>query len=211
MASPLQRPGPTPPGTSPSTPPSTAASSASCKKSSAVVTPGTPLVEVGDATDLEVEIDVLSRDAAQIHPGDLVLLEHWGGGPPLKGRVRVVEPSGFTKISTLGVEEQRVWVIVDLVEPPEERPTLGDGFRVEARVVIDEAQNVVRVPTSALFCAGEDHAVFSVKEGVVHKQPVKVGRQNGLEAEILTGLAEGDQIVLHPSDQIEVGVKVKQR
>ena len=181
------------------------------QESSSVVTPGTPLVEVGDSTDLEVEIDVLSRDAAQIHPGDLVLLEHWGGGPPLKGRVRVVEPSGFTKISTLGVEEQRVWVIVDLVQPPEERPTLGDGFRVEARVVIDEAQNALRVPTSALFRAGEEHAVFSVKEGVVHKQPVKVGRQNGLEAEILTGLAEGDQIVLHPSDQIDEGVKVKQR
>ena len=160
---------------------------------------------------MEVEIDVLSRDAAKIDPGDLVLLEHWGGDPPLKGRVRVVEPSGFTKISTLGVEEQRVWVIVDLVDPPEERPTLGDGFRVEARIVIDEAQNVLRVPTSALFRAGEEHAVFRVKDGVVHKQPVKVGRQNGLEAEILTGLAEGDQVVLHPSDQIEDGVKVKQR
>jgi HlyD family secretion protein len=181
------------------------------QESSAVVTPGTALVELGDPSDLEVEIDVLSRDAVKIHPGDLVLLEHWGGPKPLEGRVRVVEPSGFTKISTLGVEEQRVWVIVDLVAPPKERPTLGDGFRVEARIVIDEAVNVLRVPTSALFRVRDKPAVFLVKDGVAHQQLVNVGRQNGLEAEITEGLAEGDKIVLHPSDQIEDGVKVKQR
>ena len=113
------------------------------QESSAVVTPGTSLVELGDPSDLEVEIDVLSRDAVKIHPGDTVFLEHWGGVKPLEGRVRVVEPSGFTKISTLGVEEQRVWVIVDLVDPPEQRTTLGDGFRVEARIVIDEANERV--------------------------------------------------------------------
>ena len=181
------------------------------QESSAVVTPGTALVELGDPTDLEVEIDVLSRDAAKIEPGDTAYLEHWGGPVPLKGRVRVVEPSGFTKISTLGVEEQRVWIIVDLVDPPEERKSLGDGFRVEARIVIDEANNVLRVPTSALFRVGEDPAVFRVIDGVVHQQKVKVGRQNGLEAEILEGLAEGDQVVLHPSDQIDDDIKVQQR
>ncbi len=181
------------------------------QESSAVVMPGTALVELGDPSDLEVEIDVLSRDAVKMHPGDLALLEHWGGSAPLKGRVRVVEPSGFTKISTLGVEEQRVWVIVDLVEPPEQRPTLGDGFRVEARIVIDEAQNVLRIPTSALFREGEDPAVFLVQNGIAHKHKVTVGRQNGLEAEIAKGLSEGDEIVLHPSDQIEDGVKVRQR
>jgi HlyD family secretion protein len=181
------------------------------QESSAVVTPGTPLVELGDPSDLEVEIDVLSRDAVKIHPGDLVLLEHWGGVKPLEARVRVVEPSGFTKISTLGVEEQRVWVIADLVDPPEKRSTLGDGFRVEARIVIDEAQNVLRVPSSALFRVKEKPAVFLVKDGVAHQQEVAVGRQNGLEAEIVKGLSEGDVIVLHPSDQIEDGVKVKQR
>jgi HlyD family secretion protein len=130
---------------------------------------------------------------------------------PLEARVRVVEPSGFTKISTLGVEEQRVWVIADLVDPPEKRTTLGDGFRVEARIVIDEAKNVLRVPTSALFRVKEKPAVFLVKDGVAHQQEVEVGRQNGLEAEIKKGLSEGDEIVLHPSDQIENGVKVKQR
>jgi HlyD family secretion protein len=181
------------------------------QESSAVVMPGTSLMELGDPSDLEVEIDVLSRDAAKIRPGNLVLLEHWGGDAPLHGRVRVIEPSGFTKISTLGVEEQRVWIICDIEETPEQRPSLGDGFRVEARVVIDEAQNVLRVPTSALFRAGDDSAVFRVVDGVVRTQKVKVGRQNGLEAEILEGLSEGDQIVLHPSDQIEDGVQVKQR
>lgn len=181
------------------------------QESSAVVTPGAPLVELGNPSDLEVEIDVLSRDAVRIHPGDLVLLEHWGGAKPLEARVRVVEPSGFTKISTLGVEEQRVWVIADLVEPFETRRTLGDGFRVEARIVIDEAQNVLRIPTSAIFRVKEQPAVFLVKDGVTKQQLVKIGRQNGLEAEVVEGLAEGDEIVLHPSDQIDDGVKVRQR
>lgn len=181
------------------------------QESAAVVTPGTPLVELGDPDDLEVEIDVLSRDAVKIHPNDLVYLEHWGGERPLEGRVRTVEPSGFTKISTLGVEEQRVNVIVDLVAPPEERKTLGDGFRVEARVVIDEVRNALKVPTSALFRVEEGPAVFQVVEGVVHQKMVKTGRQNGLEAEILDGLNEGDLVVLHPSDQADEGVQVSQR
>jgi HlyD family secretion protein len=177
-----------------------------------VVTPGTPLIEVGDpAGDLEVEIDVLSRDAVKIHPGDAVLLEHWGGEAPLRGRVRVVEPSGFTKISTLGVEEQRVWVIVDFVDPLDKRPTLGDAYRVEARIIIDEARDVLKVPTSALFRVGPDPAVFKVTNRVAHQTIVKTGRQNGLEAEILEGLKEGDTVVLHPSDQVQDGTKIKQR
>jgi HlyD family secretion protein len=182
------------------------------QESAAVVTPGTPLIEVGDpAGDLEVEIDVLSRDAVKIHPGDAVLLEHWGGEAPLRGRVRVVEPSGFTKISTLGVEEQRVWVIVDFVDPLDKRPTLGDAYRVEARIIIDEARDVLKVPTSALFRVGPEPAVFKVTNRVAHQTIVKVGRQNGLEAEILEGLKQGDVVVLHPSDQIQDGTKIKQR
>lgn len=181
------------------------------QESAAVVTPGTPLLELGNPLDLEVEIDVLSRDAVQIHPHDLVLLEHWGGQRSLEGRVRVIEPSGFTKISTLGVEEQRVWVIVDLVDPPEKRPTLGDGFRVEARVVIDEAKDVLKIPTSSLFRVAGEPAVFKVVDGVAQQHTVQIGRQNGLEAEVVSGLAEGDQLVLHPSDRIDNGVKVRQR
>jgi HlyD family secretion protein len=181
------------------------------QESAAVVNAGTPLLELGDPLDLEIEIDVLSRDAVKIHPGARVLLEHWGGEKPLLGRVRLVEPSGFTKISTLGVEEQRVNVIVDFVDPPQARTTLGDGFRVEARVVIDEANDVLKVPTSALFRVGNESAVFQVVDNTVHEQIVKIGRQNGLEAEVMAGLSAGDEVVVHPSDQIENGVQVRQR
>lgn len=181
------------------------------QESAAVVTAGTPLLELGDPRDLEAEIDVLSRDAVKIHPGAKVWFEHWGGDRDLQGRVRLVEPSGFTKISTLGVEEQRVNVIVDFVDPPEERTSLGDGFRVEARIVIDEADDVLKVPTSALFRVGKESAVFKVVDDVVHQQIVKIGRQNGLEAEVLDGLAAGDKVVIHPSDQVEDGVHVRQR
>lgn len=181
------------------------------QESAAVVTPGTPLLELGDPSDLEVEIDVLSREAVKIKPGDAVLLEHWGGARPLNGRVRLVEPSAFTKVSTLGVEEQRVYTIVDLVDPPDERASLGDGFRVEARIVIDQADGVLIVPTSALFRVGKENAVFVAKGGVAQQQIVQIGRQNGLEAEVLAGLNEGDQVVVHPSDQVEAGVAVRQR
>lgn len=181
------------------------------QESAAVVTAGTPLLELGDPLDLEAEVDVLSRDAVKIHPGARVLLEHWGGDEPLVGRVRLVEPSGFTKISTLGVEEQRVNVIVDFVDPPAARQSLGDGFRVEARIVIDEADDVLKVPTSALFRVGKESAVFKVVDGKVLEQIVKIGRQNGLEAEVLAGLAAGDQVVIHPSDQVDDGVQVRQR
>lgn len=181
------------------------------QESAAVVTAGTPLLELGDPKDLEAEVDVLSRDAVKIEPGAPVYLEHWGGERPLDGRVRLVEPSGFTKISTLGVEEQRVNVIVDFVDPPSARETLGDGFRVEARIVIAEAKNVLRVPTSALFRVGSKSAVFRVVDGVARQQLVTIGRQNGLDAEILEGLSEGDEVVVHPSDQVEDGVKIRQR
>ena len=181
------------------------------QESSAVVAAGTNLLEIGDPSDLEIEIDVLSRDAVKIVPGAPVLLEHWGGQRTLNGRVRLVEPSGFTKISTLGVEEQRVNVIVDLIDPPGERTALGDGFRVEARIVVAEAPNVIKAPTSALFRVGEQWAVFVVEEGVAHERIVKVGLQNGLEAEIVEGLAESDRVVTHPGDNITDGVRVKPR
>ena len=181
------------------------------QESAAVVSAGTPLLELGDPLDLEAEVDVLSRDAVKIHAGARVLLEHWGGDKALQGRVRLVEPSGFTKISTLGVEEQRVNVIVDFADPPDARATLGDGFRVEARIVIDEADDVLKVPTSALFRVGKQSAAFKVVDGVVHEQIVELGRQNGLEAEVLKGLSAGDQVVIHPSDQIENGIHIRQR
>jgi HlyD family secretion protein len=181
------------------------------QESSGVVTAGTPLLEIGDPRDLEVEIDVLSRDAVKIKPGAPVFLEEWGGDQPLNGEVRLVEPSGFTKISTLGVEEQRVNVIVDLVDPPNQRGALGDGFRVEARIVVAEAADVLKVPTSALFRVGDDWAVFRIEEGVARERILNIGLQNGLEAEVKEGLAEDDLVVTHPADNIVDGKPVRPR
>jgi HlyD family secretion protein len=181
------------------------------QESSAVVIGGTALVEIGDPTDLEVEIDVLSRDAVKIRPEAIVWLEHWGGDKPLQGRVQLVEPSAFTKISTLGVEEQRVNVIVSLVDPPLERTKLGDGFRVEARIIVAEAENVLKVPTSALFRVGQQWAVFRVVAGIAQQQIVKLGLKNGLAAEVIEGLASGDQVVVHPGDKVAAGVAIERR
>jgi HlyD family secretion protein len=181
------------------------------QESGGVVTPGTNLLEVGDPSDLEVEIDVLSREAVKIKGDAPVLLEHWGGSEVLHGQVRLVEPSAFTKISTLGVEEQRVNVIVDLVDPPQQREALGDGFRVEARIVVAEAADVLKVPTSALYRVSDKWAVFHVKDGVAQETIVTLGLQNGLEAEVREGLAEGDLVVTHPGDNITDGVKVAPR
>ena len=186
------------------------------QESSAVIHAGAPLLELGDPDDLEVEIDVLSRDAVKIQPGGKVLLEHWGGEASLSGQVRLVEPSAFTKISTLGVEEQRVNVIVDLLDPPELRKSLGDGYRVEARIVIAEASDVLRVPTSALFRTGgsgdsADLAVFRVVQGVARLQPVGLGLQNGLTAQVLEGLREKDQVIVHPGDKVDDGSAVRPR
>ena len=181
------------------------------QESSAVITPGTPLLEVGDPTDLELEIDVLSSDAVQIHPGDEVVIEHWGGDHPLRGSVRLVEPSAFTKISALGVEEQRVNVIVDLIDPVENRRTLGDGFRVEVRIVVWEGQDILRVPASALFRDGDDWAVFIIRDSQATRQTLQLGHRNALQAEVLGGLAVGDQVIVHPSDVIADGVKVSPR
>jgi len=181
------------------------------QESSAVVSAGTPLLELGDPHDLEVEIDVLSRDAVKIRAGAQVLLEHWGGPNVLQGRVRLVEPSAFTKISTLGVEEQRVNVIVDLLDPPQDRTSLGDGFRVEARIIVQEAADVLKAPTSALFRVGQWWAVFRVNDRVARQQLVQLGLQNGLEAEVLEGLSVGDQVVVHPGDHIADGTAIRER
>ncbi|MBI3467593.1 MAG: efflux RND transporter periplasmic adaptor subunit [Planctomycetes bacterium] len=181
------------------------------QESAGIVTAGTPLIEVGDPQDLEVVVDVLSSDAVKIAPGDRALLEHWGGPRPLEGRVRLVEPSGFTKISALGVEEQRVNVIIDFVAPPAERPSLGDAYRVEARVIVDEAPSALKVPNSATFRSGDEWAVFVVSDGRAVVRPVKLGRRNEHEAEVLGGVADGDLVIVHPSDKVTAGVAVEPR
>jgi HlyD family secretion protein len=181
------------------------------QESSCNVTPGQKLLELGDPAELEMAIDVLSADAVKTKPGARVLVEHWGGEQPLTGRVRLVEPSGFTKTSALGVEEQRVWVIVDFDEPPEKRKTLGDGYRVEVRIVIWEGQDVLKVPAGALFRHEGGHAVYVVEDGQAVLRPVQAGRGNGLETQIVSGLREGEQVILHPSDKIKAGTAVVSR
>lgn len=178
------------------------------QESSRLVSAGTPLVELGDPVDLEVRIEVLSRDGVAIQPGARVILEQWGGPEPLLARVRLVEPAAFTKISALGVEEQRVYVIADLDAPPEKRPTLGDSYRVEARIVVWESASALRVPAGALFRRGGRWHTFVVADGRARLRRVEVGRSNGVQAEVLSGLAEGERVVMYPGDKVGDGVRV---
>lgn len=176
-----------------------------------VVTRGEPLLEIGDTRSLEIETDVLSADAVKIKPGMSVLYERWGGEKPLSGEVRRVEPVGFTKISALGVEEQRVLVISDITSPPEQWYTLGDGYRVESRFILWEDQDVLQIPASALFRSNGQWTLFVAQDNRARRRPVKVGQRNGLSAQILDGLKEGETVITHPDDTIEDGVRVKQR
>ncbi len=176
-----------------------------------VVAPGTPLIELGDLSDLEVEIEVLSSDAVRIPVGAKVLLEQWGGEEPLTARVRLVEPYGYTKISALGVEEQRVHVIADFPAGERVPATLGDGFRVEARIVVWEQTGVLKVPTSSLFRHGTGWAVFRVESGRAVLRVVKIGRKSALAAEAIEGLSAGDTVVVHPSDKVTDGVQLAPR
>ena len=181
------------------------------QESTRVVPMGEPLLEIGNLHDLEIVADFLSSAAVNVKGGQAVLIEQWGGDRPLRGRVRRVEPSGFTKISALGVEEQRVNVLIDFDEPRDVRERLGDGFRVEARIIIWSKENVLKVPTSSLFRQGAQWAVYKVAGGRAQLQIVEVGQHSGLEAEVLSGLAEGEQIVVYPSDAIRPGVKLARR
>ena len=186
------------------------------QESETVVQVGTPLLEVGDPRDLEVDVEVLSTDAVKIRPGQTMWLKHWGGEQTLSAHVRLVEPQGFLKLSALGVEEQRVHVIAQFEEPFESRKTLGDGYRVEAEIVIWQKDNVIKVSTGALFrepgtTDPEDWSVFVIEAEHAHKRRIKVGRRNGLEAEVLSGLNEADTVIVHPSDRIIDQIAVKSR
>jgi len=181
------------------------------RESEAVVPAGEALLEIADPAQLEIVSDFLSTDAVRIEAGDRVLIDQWGGDHDLDGRVKRVEPSGFTKISALGVEEQRVNVVIDFVRPREAWKALGDGYRVEVRVVVWESEDVLRVPTSSLFRKDDDWAVFSVVDGEAVLRKVELGHRNALEAEVMRGLDEGDVVVVHPSDAIVPGVAVEAR
>ena len=172
---------------------------------------GEPLLEVGDPTALEIEVDVLSADAVKIKPGMQVLFDRWGGEQPLQGRVRNIEPVGFTKISALGVEEQRVLVISDFTSHGEQWQRLGDGYRVEAHFILWQEDDVLQVPASSLFRYKQGWAVFVIDGNRASRREIKVGQRNGLNAQILAGVATGEMVINHPSDAVEDGRSVKQR
>ena len=181
------------------------------QESEAVIAAGAPLVEIGDPRDLEVVVDLLSRDAVRIREGAEVAIDEWGGEAAVKGRVRRIEPTGFTKVSALGIEEQRVNVIIDFTDPPARWQSLGHGYRVEAHIVVWQSEDALKVPVSALFRYGEDWAVFVLTEGRARLRRVVVGHRNSLAAEVLDGLEEGERVVLYPSDRVSDGVTVTAR
>jgi len=182
------------------------------QESARVVLAGTPIAAVGDATQIELVTDLLSADAVQVQPGAAVSVEDWGGARPLRGRVRLVEPYGFLKVSALGVEEQRVNVVIDLLDPPSVWARLGHGFRATVRITVWSANDRVRVPVGALFRKGDQWQVFRISsDRRVGAVTVKVGHMNADWAEILAGLAAGDRVVLHPGDKVADGTRIAVR
>ena len=181
------------------------------EESEAVVERGTPLVEIGNPRELEIVVDFLSSDAVKIQPGQRVIIKRWGGAKDLQGKVRNIEPFGFTKTSALGIDEQRVNVIVDIVSPPERWQRLGHGYQVDVDVVLWEQESILKIPLTALFRNGDSWAVFVSEAGIARLSEIELGRRNGLEAEIKSGLKNGDLIVLHPSDRIREGVRIRKR
>jgi HlyD family secretion protein len=178
------------------------------RESESVVPVGEPLLEIGDPKRIEIVADLLSTDAVRVSPGTPVLIDQWGGEHPLHGRVRRVEPSGFMKVSALGVEEQRVNVIIELEDPASAARKLGDGYRVEVRVVVWREDAVLKVPTGTLFRRGEDWAVFVIEEGRARLRMVKLGQRNQTEGQITSGLSERQTVVLHPPDTLTDGMRV---
>ena len=180
-------------------------------ESEGVVEAGQPLVEIGDPADLEIVVDLLSSDAVKVRAGQRVMIGDWGGEEVLNGTVQRVEPFGYTKVSALGIEEQRVNVIIDLSDPPELWQALGHGYQVEARIVLWDGADVLKVPLGALFRNGAHWAVFLDQGRRAEQRAVEVGRRTSLEVEILSGLEAGDRVILHPSTQIADGVSILER
>jgi HlyD family secretion protein len=180
-------------------------------ESEGVVPSGAPLVEVGNPDQLEIVVDLLSADAVRVVPGQRVVIEAWGGDQPLAGKVRRIEPFGFTKVSALGIEEQRVNVRIDIEDPRERWQRLGHGYRVEPRIMLWEADDVLRVPLSALFRQGDRWAVFVERDGRAELRQVDIGQENGLEAEVRSGLEPGERVVLHPGDRVAPGARLTER
>lgn len=180
------------------------------QESEGVVQAGAPLIEIGDPLDLEIVADLLSTDAVRIKQGAPVWIDNWGG-PPIQGRVDRVDPAGFTKVSALGIEEQRVRTTIDFTDPAAKWSALGHDYRVIVHVTIWKAEGVLTVPVGALFRIGDDWAVFAVRDGRARATIIKIGQRNNRAAEVLSGLVAGDRVVLHPSDRVMDGVTVAER
>ena len=176
------------------------------EESERVISAGTALVELSNPSKLEVVIELLSTDAVKVKPGALVFIERWGGDSVLQARVRLIEPSAFTKVSALGVEEQRVSVIADFTEPSK---TLGDGYRVEGRIVVWENENVLKIASSALFRTGDGWSVFVVVEDKAYLRQVQVGQRTPFEAEVISGLEDAARVIVHPSTEISEAMRVE--
>jgi HlyD family secretion protein len=181
------------------------------QQSEGIVMAGTPLMELGDPSRLEVAVDILTEDAAQIKPGTAVQLSNWGGPEVLLGQVRLIEPAAFTKVSALGVEEQRVNAIIDITSPPEQWQALGDGFKVDVRVLVQVVDNAVKVPVSALFPIGSRSGLFVLDGGHARLREVGVAARNGVDAWVKTGLNPGTQVIVYPDSKLKDGDAVKAR
>ncbi len=175
-------------------------------KSERVVAVGAPLLTVGDLDKLEVVIELLSSEAVKVKPGMPVILDGWGGSQPLRAQVQRVEPYAYTKVSALGVEEKRTNVVADFVDGI---PELGDGFRVNAHIVVWEADEVIKAPASALFRCDDTWCAFVAESGRAKRRFVKVGHRNAREVEVLEGLVRGETVIRHPANQIEDGTRVE--
>jgi HlyD family secretion protein len=181
-------------------------------ESEQVVSAGTALIEIGDPRQLEVVADLLSSDAVRIEEGAAARIDGWGGPKPLAAKVRTVEPAGFTKVSSLGIEEQRVRVILDFEGAPDERPRLGHGYRVMTHVAVARIEDTLLVPLAALFRRGDTWSVFVVDaDGLADERVVTIGERTSREAVVLTGLEAGDRVILHPGDRISQGTRLRER
>jgi HlyD family secretion protein len=181
------------------------------QESEGVVAAGTPLVEIGNPRDLEVIVDLASPDAVKVEPAQRVIIEGWGGHKSLEGRVRLVEPFGYTKVSALGIEEQRVNVVIDLVSPTDDWARLAHGYQVDVRIVLSAAERALTLPLTALFRDGDAWAVFVDSDGRAERRRIDIGRRNGVAAEIVGGLNEGERVVLYPSDRVVDGARIAAR
>jgi HlyD family secretion protein len=179
------------------------------QESEGVVALGAPLLEIGNPADMEIVADVLSSDAVQIKPGAPVKIERWGRPEPLQARVRRVEPSAFTKISALGVEEQRVNVVMDITSPPDLWRGLSDGYKVDAKIVVFTADNAVKVPVSALFRKDSQWATFVAVNGRAQERLVQIARRSGLEAMVEKGLQPGEKVIVYPADVVKDGKRIR--